>query len=151
MLAALGTGVILYWGWPSRFGPDTFDQLHEGMTTDEVGAVLGCPPGDYRPAIWREPTWFVSPSDSDLSLRAERGRSIRDLDLQERKEIDNWLAAGGPEPAPSFYRFHWWGRRYGIEAAFDPSGRLIGWTLYETLRPREPRALWQKPRWVLGV
>jgi hypothetical protein len=151
VLAVLGAGLILLLSWRPQFGPDTFDQLHEGMTTEEVGTILGCPPGDYRPTIWREPDWFVSHGDIIYLPREERGRPVRELELQKQKEIGDWLKTGGQEPAIRFYRYHWWGRRYGIEVAFDSSGRLIGWVLLEMLRPREPQDLLRKLRWWLGV
>src|SRR5262245_13621042 len=59
-----------------RFGEEQFAQLREGMTEAEVVAILGSPPGDYRPAIWSEPDWFVSNSHPIGSLLKERGRSL---------------------------------------------------------------------------
>jgi hypothetical protein len=148
-LAAMAGAALVFLLCPQmQFGPDAFEQMHEGMSYAEVEAILGCPPGDYRPAIWRERDWH-----SDIiNIPSEgRGRSLEELERQAVAGIGDWLKAGGPEPQLRFYRFRWWGRRYGIETAFDPSGRLIGWQHLTMLRSRPPLQWWRTPRWWLGV
>lgn len=70
----------------SRFGEGQFRQLAEGMSEAEVVAVLGCPAGDYRPAIWREPDWFVSNRDPVGFLLMQRGQTLDQLQALEGGE-----------------------------------------------------------------
>src|SRR5262249_51264642 len=79
-----------------RFGEEQFAQLREGMTEAEVVAILGSPPGDYRPAIWSEPDWFVSNSHPIGSLLKERGRSLLELEELKRQDVEEWRRAGYP-------------------------------------------------------
>ena len=104
-----------------RFGEEQFERLREGMTEAEVSALLGCPPGDYRPTIWSQPDWYVSSTDVIGILRAERGRSRQELEELKRQDIEEWLNAGRPVPPPParIQTKHWWARGYGIDVALD--------------------------------
>src|SRR5262249_35161527 len=109
-----------------RFGEEQFEQLREGMTEGDVVAMLGSPPGGYRPGIWREPDWFVSNSDTSGFLLKERGRSLWELEELKRQDVEEWRRAGYPVPAPPGrvkWR-QWWARGCAIDAAFDERGRL---------------------------
>jgi hypothetical protein len=135
-----------------RFGEEQFERLREGMTEDEVVALLGCPPGDYRPTIWSQPDWFVSSSDAAGFLRAERGRSRRELEKLAQQDIEEWLTAGHPVPPPPAHvqKKHWWARGYGIEVAFDENHRVIHCSLWELVPPRPPPDMIRRVRWSLG-
>jgi hypothetical protein len=90
---------LLVWPQP-RFGEERFQQIREGMTEAEVISILGAPAGDYRPAIWKNPDWFVSPSDPSGFPLSERGRSPRQVDEMKRQEFAEWVQAGMPIPSP---------------------------------------------------
>src|SRR5437899_1019596 len=47
----------------SRFGETSFHRIKDGMTESDVEEILGWHAGDYRPVIWKNPTWFVSTTD----------------------------------------------------------------------------------------
>ena len=110
-----------------RFGKEKFELLHEGMTEAEVVAVLGCPAGDYRPEIWKHPTWFVSPSDAIGFPEAESGRPLEEMEELKRKDVEKWMNEGQPIPPspPSVYQKWWWAREYGIDVYFDAHDRVI--------------------------
>jgi hypothetical protein len=135
-----------------QFGEERFERIREGMMEDEVIALLGCPPGDYRPTIWSQPDWFVSSSDAVGFLRAERGRSYRELERSAQQDVEEWVKMGRPVPPPSarVQKKHWWGRGYGIEVAFDESCRLIHCSLWELVPPRPPPDMIRRVRWWLG-
>jgi hypothetical protein len=122
------------------------------MTEAEVAAVLGCPPGDYRPAIWSHPDWFVSPSDATGFERAERGLSLRELEELQWQDVEEWTQAGQPaRPAPARVRWvRWWGRGSGIGVAFDSHGRAIHVSLWELVPPRPPPDILRWVRWWFG-
>jgi hypothetical protein len=136
-----------------QFGPNQFELLHEGMTLSEVVTVLGYPPGDYRPAIWSQPDWFVSPSDIIGLPLVERGQPLRELDKLERQDFSDWIDAGRPEPEPPLRSCNmcWWGQQYGIVVGIDPNGHVIYYSLLEMLRPRPPHNAWLWLRWWIGV
>jgi hypothetical protein len=122
------------------------------MTLAEVIAVLGCPPGDYRPALWRQPPWYVSTSDAVAILREERGKPFRELEALDQNDTEEWVRAGRPVPwrwAPA-QREQWWARGYGIEVAFDERGRLINASLWDMVPPRRPPGVLRWVRWWIG-
>src|SRR5690242_14234482 len=91
-LAALAVvGLFLLMRQRPRFGEEQFEQIREGMAEAEVAAVLGSPPGDYRPVIWSQPDWYVSTSDATGFLRKERGRSLHELEELERQDVEEWV------------------------------------------------------------
>jgi hypothetical protein len=152
VLAAVAIGMWLSFPRDPRFGQDKFQQLHEGMTEDEVISVLGCTAGDYRPRIWSQPDWYVSTSDVIGALDRECGRSIRELEELERQDVDDWVRAGKPiPPAPArVSREKWWGRDYGILVAFDENRRLIHCSLWNLTPPPAPPDLPRRVRWWFG-
>jgi hypothetical protein len=135
-----------------RFGEEQYRRLHEGMTEAEIVAILGCPPGDYRPTIWSKPDWFVSPSDAIGSLDDQRGMSLQELDRLERQDVEKWVQAGKPVPPASarVHRRRWWGRESGIEVAFDEHGRAIHVSLWALWPPRPPHDFQRRVRWWFG-
>ncbi len=151
-LPLAGFVVLLRWHLGPRFGEDQFRQLRLGMTEAEVVTILGCPAGDYRPAIWRRPDWFVSPSDAVGSLRAERGRALLEVQQMERQDTNEWVQAGRPipPPAPRVRRRWWWARGSGIDVTFDKNGRVIHYSLWDLNPPRPPHDLVRRVRWWLG-
>jgi hypothetical protein len=152
LAAVAAVGLFLLLRPAPRFGEEQFQRLREGMSEAEVAAVLGCPSGDYRPAIWSRPDWFVSPSDPIGFLRAERGRSLQELDLLERQDVEDWVRAGRPvPPSPArVQRRRWWARGYGIDVAFDEHGRAIHVSLWELDPPRPPPDMLRWVRWCIG-
>jgi hypothetical protein len=135
-----------------RFGPRSYRGLRLGMTEAEVSAALGCPAGDYGPAIWRNPDWFVSTSDLSGWLLEERGRPLQELEQLRRHDLAAWVQAGKPFPGamPSVTEKRWWGRQYGIEAAFDAQGRAVHYSLWGLAPPRPPPDIVRYVRWWLG-
>lgn len=135
-----------------RFGKEKFELLSENMTEAEVVAVLGCPDGDYRPAIWKHPTWFVSPSDLFGLPEAERGRSIKEIEELDEQDVQKWLKNDRPVPfpLPRIYRKGWWARQSGIEIAFDAQGRVIHCTLWSLIPPRPPHDPIRWVRWLVS-
>jgi hypothetical protein len=152
-LAALAVvAPFLLFRQPARFGEKQFDELRLGMREAEVVVILGCPPGDYRPAIWSHPDWLVYPSDPIGVYRKERGRSLRELQELELQDAKEWIQAGQPIPPPPgrVQRKRWWARGYGIDVAFDEQGRLIHASLLELSPPRPPHDVLRWVRWRLG-
>jgi len=133
-----------------RFGKEKFDLLHEGMTEAEVVAVLGCADGDYRPSVWKHPTWFVSPSDPIGFPQSERGRLLEE-DLNA-KDVEQWMEEDRPiPPSPhKVYRKSWWAREHGIDVTFDAHGRVIHYMLLSLVPPRPPHDVIRWVRWWLG-
>jgi hypothetical protein len=102
LLVALAVvGLFLFTRQQTRFGERQFEQLREGMTEAEVVAVLGSPAGDYQPAIWSPPDWYVSTSDAIGFLRKERGRSLQELEQLKQQDAEEWVQAGKPIPPPT--------------------------------------------------
>jgi hypothetical protein len=135
-----------------RFGESQFRQLTEGMSEAEVVSTLGCPAGDYRPAVWSRPDWFVAPSDAIGFLLAQRGQSLDQLRELERRDVEDWVRAGKPvSSAPArLVRKRWWGRGFGIEVVLDDGGRSIHSSLWVLSPPRPPPDLARKIRWWFG-
>jgi hypothetical protein len=152
LAAGAALGLFLLLRQRPRFGEEQFEQLRDGMTEAEVVAVLGCPPGDYRPAIWSQPDWYVSTSDVVGFLRKERGRSLGELEELQRQDVEKWVQAGRPiPPLPArVQRRRWWARGYGIEMVFDEHGRLIHSSLWELVPPRPPPDVLRWVRWRVG-
>jgi hypothetical protein len=136
----------------SRFGKEQFDRLHEGMTEAEVIALLGCPPGDYRPAIWSKPDWYVCSSDPIGYPRDQRGLALEELKQLESQDVEEWIQAGKPMPPPparvNWQR--WWGRGSGIDVVFDEHGRAIHFSLLSLYPPRPPHDIVRWVRWRFG-
>jgi hypothetical protein len=152
MVAVAVVGLLLIVRPRSRFGREQFERLREGMTEAEVIAVLGCPPGDYRPKIWSQPDWYVSTSDPIGFLLEQRGRSLQQLREWEQLDLEEWVRAGKPIPVPPdrAQKASWWARHYGIDVAFDRQGRVIHLSLWELNPPRPPHDIWRWIRWWLG-
>jgi hypothetical protein len=153
-VAVVIAGLFLLKPHTPRFGADKFERLRLGMTEDEVVAILGCPPGDYRPAIWRKPTWYVHHRDIVGSLEIQRGRSTEALGELERQDVREWVKAGEPIPPPParVRKMRWWARGNGIEAAVDAQGQVIHLSLW-TLWPPRPPPIYEVPtliRWWVG-
>jgi hypothetical protein len=155
-LFALGTivlaVVVLLLRFHPQFGEWQFNQLQLGMTEDEVTAILGCPPGDYRPAIWSQPDWYVSTTDMIGDVIADRGLSHEEVRRLEEQDIDDWVRAGKPAtPTPARVQWKCWtGRRYSIDVALDSDGHAIQISLVEMCRPRPPPDILRRIRWYLG-
>jgi hypothetical protein len=130
-----------------RFGEDQFRRLSVGMTEAEVLTILGCPPGDYRPAIWSHPDRYVSTSDLAAYPRIQLGLSFGELERLRWQDTEDWETAGEPvPPAPArVRRERWWARGSGIHVAFDQQGRAVHLSLWGLLPPRPPPA---GVRWV---
>lgn len=136
----------------SKFGEESFNSIKVGMTEPEVEAILGYPPGDYRPSIWKKPKWFVSPTDVAAWPRKKSGIDMQELIKLQEQDLQEWIQKGmRPSPKPQRVVFKWWwGRRHMIDVAFDDSGRVISHTLSDTVPPRPPHNLFLLVRWWLG-
>jgi hypothetical protein len=139
--------------YPPSFSEAQFNTLQEGMTPQEVFTLLGCPPGDYRPAIWRHPDWFVSTSDAMAFQKKEAGLStekLEDLERQDSEEFFAQVRAGHELPRrPRIRRFEWWGRNSGIKVIFDED-RMVHRSLWSVVPPHPPHDLLRYPQWWLG-
>src|SRR5437899_2741260 len=149
LAAAAVIGLVLLSVQQPRFGKEKFELLYEGMTEAEVVEVLGCPAGDYRPAIWIHPNWFVSPSDAIGFPLAERGRPLEELKELERKDVEKWIEQGQPiPPSPTSVQWKWWwAREFGINVAFDSRGRVCHCSLLRLIPPRHPHDVIRWVRW----
>jgi hypothetical protein len=140
-------GLILYSLWPATvpFPPDKFARLKLGMTQAEVEAVLGCPPGDYRPASWRRKVYS---SVVTGSLRTEHGRPLQELEEEEKRALLAWVQAGMPEQLPArINRQRWQGRDFSINVIFDDSGGAVNCSLWYSYPPPLPDYIWQFREW----
>jgi hypothetical protein len=135
----------------TRFGDEKFQQLRAGMTAAEVKTILGVPPGDYRPALWKEPPWFISPSDKIAFLRDQRGRSLDELDEMDREDTEIWVKSARPmPPPPGQMSKRWWlARSSGILVAFDQGGLAIHYSLWDVVPPRPPNDILNGIRYIL--
>jgi hypothetical protein len=132
-----------FWKETPRFGPERFACLTIGMTQDEVEAVLGCPPGDYRPKSWRSVSMFDRWGMSDL--RASRGRTCQDLREAEDQAFKARLQAGKPDQLPTWTnRQRWEAEDFGIDVVFGSGGTAIHCSLWELYPPRPP----EDPYWI---
>jgi hypothetical protein len=145
--------------YPPKIGETHFQQIKEGMTEGEVEAILGCPPGDYRPAIWSKPNWYVSTSGPIGFLPHQSGCSLQELDELRRQDIEDWLHQGkgwlskdkkSVWSRPRVKSADWTGRNWGIRVAFGSDGRVIHHSLWEMEPPRPPPDLLRKLQWWLG-
>lgn len=152
-LVATVAALLLLTSPQSRFGEVHFNQLREGMTEEEVVAILGCPAGDYRPAIWSKPDWYVSSSDPIGHLRNQRGQTLDELKQLERQDVETWIHAGKPlPPLPARVNWlRWWGRNSGIDVAFDEYGHAIHFSLWSLGPPRPPHDILRWVRWRFGL
>jgi hypothetical protein len=146
-------GHILLRTQEPRFGKEKFELIHEGMTEAEVVEALGCPAGDYRPAIWQQCRF--PPSVIGVPV-AERGRPrLEEVEELQRKMVEKWRK-GNREmdlPIPGFPHIQhriWWAREYGIDVDFDDQGRVIHYVLWSLIPPRAPHDPIQWVRWWIG-
>lgn len=145
--------LFLYPGRVERFGTEKFDQLREGMKISEVTSFLGYPPGDYRPALWKNPPWFISPSDKIGYLEQQWGLTLDQLHEMDLQDVEEWVSAGRPiPPSPGrVTRKKWLGRDFCIEVAFDQNGRAIHCSLWRVCPPRAPRDVLNGIRYLLEL
>jgi hypothetical protein len=140
--------------YPPPFREGRFDAIRQGMTRDEVVEVLGCPPGDYRPAVWRHPDWYVSTSDVAATLVREQGVPLREVEESERRDAEEWFArlrAGGElRHSRRFERLEWWDRSVMIKVIFDQDGKAIHSSFWSVYPPRAPRNPVRYAQWWLG-
>jgi hypothetical protein len=162
LAAVIMTGIVAVIGYvllrvqEPRFGKEKFELIHEGMTEAEVVEALGCPAGDYRPEIWRHPTWFVSSSNLIGLTIAERGRPrLEEVEELQRKAVERWSKDKQEMNLPIAvfpYIEHriWWAREYGIDVDFDEKGRVIHCALLSLIPPRHPHDPIRWFRWRIG-
>jgi hypothetical protein len=113
--AALVAVVLWWWSPPSPIGRAEFDRLKLGMTSAEVIAAIGMPPGCYYSPppgqIAGDPIRAIGLSDEDL-----RTRQFNPASQSERVTVQQWT----------------WSR-YWIWVAFDKDDRAVGLYLTRTL------------------
>jgi hypothetical protein len=120
VIVAVLAAVRLWWFRPApRFGPAYFERIKEGMTEDEVEAVVGCPAGYYNKP---PPRPAGLPPDASLPTGDIAGRELKH---------------SGPElgPGQASKTEWWWGDSYGIEVKFDHEGRVAAHSLYGVEEP----------------
>jgi hypothetical protein len=158
LAAVIMTGIVAVIGYvlvrvqEPRFGKEKFELIQEGMTETEVVEALGYPAGDYRPEIWRHPTWFVSPSNLIGVPIAERGRPrLEEVEELRTKAVEKWRKDNRPiEAWPHIDHRIWWAREYGIDVDFDDQGRVIHCVLWSLIPPRHPHDPIRWFRWWIG-
>jgi hypothetical protein len=120
LAAAVGTVLILDSRRP-QINRAQFGRIKEGMTLDQVEAVLGGPAGDYR---WRA-LLARSPVDDRASTKLEEvGLSVHEIASAERA----FPAHSGGTGRISCRT--WWGDVYVICVAFDGNGVTAGHSLW---------------------
>jgi hypothetical protein len=139
--------------YPPRFNEEQFRRLELGMTGQEVVEVLGCPPGDYRPDVWKNPANPIAWKDPVGWTRTSKGVSFQSLGEMERQDVDDWVRLGKPVPPapPRVVRGTWLGRYWGIEVAVNREDRVIHLSHMEMSPPRSPHELVPWVRWRLGL
>jgi hypothetical protein len=122
------------------------------MTESEVDEILGCQAGDYRPPIWKKPTWYVSTTDIATLPIEKSGMDFDELRELQEKDLEQWIRdeLGRSTRTPRVILKKWWGRQHMIEVAFDDKGQVIHHSLWETMPPRPPRNLLLRIRWWIG-
>jgi hypothetical protein len=129
MLLTVMVGYVFLLRSGSRFGPEQFKRIEEGMTEAEVESILACPPGDYSCYEWVNPTRFVSPSTPTAFYVMQSGRPLDELlELKNRSLLEQRLSVAWRR---------WQGNQYAIEVVFDEDGRVIGHFLLELVPSRE--------------
>jgi hypothetical protein len=80
VLVLAAVGAVLFWPRPPHPCRDTFKQVREGMTFEEVCATVGGPPGDYSDGrsirvhyMEEDETWLANDSHFGVSFD-RRGR-----------------------------------------------------------------------------
>jgi hypothetical protein len=121
-LAALAIWAMLL---GPRFGPAYFHRLREGMTEQEVEAVLGCPAGDYRTT---QPPRYHGTPHIDGFVREQAGR---DCDPGEEMAV-----------VRSGRRRCWTGDAYCLWVDLDENGRVVSRVLCERLPEDGPSRSW---------
>src|SRR5438094_4422305 len=85
---------VLLMRYDSRFGKASFHRIKEGMTESKVEGILGCRAGDYRPPIWKKPTWFVSTTDVAAWPIEKSGMDFCELTNLQEKDLQEWIQDG---------------------------------------------------------
>lgn len=146
--------IAVFCRYPPSFSEEQFDAIKEDMTKQEVLRVIGCPPGDYRPAIWRHPDWYTSTSDPIEFLVKEVGQTTLQVEAMKRQETEEWLdtlkAGGKVRAGQHIERFAWMGRDYDITVIFNKEGRIIHRSLWSMCPPRPPNGPIRYVQWWLG-
>jgi hypothetical protein len=140
--------------YPPSFGEERFNAIREGMTKRELVALVGCPPGDYRPAIWRYPDWYTSTHEPIGSLVKKSGQSMPQVQELERQEIKEWLDEAREKGKIRWGRrmeqMVWTGRSSQIMVVFDKDEKIIHRSLWSMDPPRPPHDLVRYAQWWLG-
>jgi hypothetical protein len=140
--------------YPPSFGEARFNAIRQDMTRQEVVELLGCPPGDYRPAICRHPDWYTSTSDVMASLVKKVGQPESEIEASELEDTKQWVAhvraTGEIRMASRIERLEWWGKSAGIKVIFGKDGRMIHRSLWSVCPPRAPRNPARYAQWWLG-
>ena len=106
LLASLFVGVAwLCWPQP-RISPASFERIHEGMSQDQIEAIIGLPPGDY----------YTGPR----GVGGSTSRGPFGFPCVEK---------GRPWGKQTGRVISWWGNDYAIEVSFDKSEKADGWYL----------------------
>jgi hypothetical protein len=106
---------------PVTITPEAYDQIEVGMRREQVEAVIGSRPGDFR--------------------RHSRGEKA--ATAVARKTPSDMRKAPGPG------RTEWWGDEYVIVIWEDAQGRVAGTALNKQV-PGKPDHPWDKVRTALG-
>jgi hypothetical protein len=140
--------------YPPSFDETLFDTLRDDMTRQEVATLLGCPPGDYRPAIWRHPDWYISTSDMMGLLVKECGRSTSEVESLRQREVEEWLAdlKVGKEirAKQGMEQLAWRGKSSEIKVIFNKDGQMIHRSFWSLFPPRPPHDAIRYVQWWLG-
>jgi hypothetical protein len=106
LLASLFVGVAwLCWPQP-RISPASFERIHEGMSQDQIEAIIGLPPGDY----------YTGPRGiGGITSRGPFGFPC--------------VEKGRPWGKQTGRVIIWWGNDYAIQVSFDKSEKADGWYL----------------------
>jgi hypothetical protein len=115
----------------SPITPRAYHRIKEGMTRQEVEAVLGLPPGDYRSRAGRE-------DDSSWGMKELRGEYLLTHPLKSLYD----------EPPRDWRDEIWMADDFEIWAWFDGDGLVKLWCLEEKTRPRKVSLVERVRTWV---
>lgn len=119
---------LTWWIWPQpSIGPRNFHRIREGMSPDQVEAIIGLPPGDYY-------TPLRSTAKGPVSFVGYGGviEEVNGLPLDQVPRSWEYQKQDTAAQDEGFVS-SWKGEDYAIYVAFDESRRAMSWHLVTVL------------------
>jgi hypothetical protein len=105
-------------------GPGRYHLIREGMTRDEVIALIGMPPGDYHTLRRGHSGRFHS--------RLTRLEFVFHL-VDRRGSEAALLRLEHPDRADSLTVDTWWGNQHMLQVVSDSEGKVVGCALWKSV------------------